>query len=147
MNSDTCEKGKVMLYLLHQSNHPDLAYTEGQGEIIHLESDLQSVIDSVNVTKRKWAFSATNGGAYYTQFYNDIRCLDQINWESVRAIDWSATEVKEGKQAEFLLYGSFPWKLVERIGVQEGTMRERVELALEWAEHIPIVSAQPDWYY
>lgn len=35
----------VMLYLIHQGNHPELAYRGGQGPIIHFEADLGAVVD------------------------------------------------------------------------------------------------------
>lgn len=35
----------VMLYLIHQANHPELAYRGGQGPIIHFEADLGAVVD------------------------------------------------------------------------------------------------------
>jgi len=34
----------VMLYLIHQANHPDLSYRGGQGSIIHLEADLHETV-------------------------------------------------------------------------------------------------------
>lgn len=34
----------VMLYVIHMANHPELAYREGQGPIVHLEADLHRVI-------------------------------------------------------------------------------------------------------
>ncbi|NQV33169.1 MAG: DUF4433 domain-containing protein, partial [Phycisphaeraceae bacterium] len=34
----------VMLYLIYQRNHPDLAYHGGQGPIVHLEADLPQTV-------------------------------------------------------------------------------------------------------
>ncbi len=34
----------IMLYILHQGNHPDLDYSEGQEPIIHLQADLHDTI-------------------------------------------------------------------------------------------------------
>ena len=38
----------VMLYLIHKANHPELDYHGGQGAILHLESDLNTVIAWAN---------------------------------------------------------------------------------------------------
>jgi len=34
----------VMFYLIYRANHEDLSYRDGQGEIIHLESDLRAAV-------------------------------------------------------------------------------------------------------
>jgi hypothetical protein len=55
--------------------------------------------------------------------------------------------VKEGKQAEFLVHESFPWSLVERIGVRNIDMQKRVREILDGATHTPPVQVRTDWYY
>lgn len=37
----------VMLYLIHQGNHPELDYRGGQGPIVHLEANLQEAVDNL----------------------------------------------------------------------------------------------------
>jgi hypothetical protein len=56
-------------------------------------------------------------------------------------------EVKEGKQAEFLMYDSFPWELIERIGVIDARAKAQVELGIASADHKPLVTVEPGWYY
>lgn len=34
----------VMLYMIHQANHPDLTYRDGQGPIVHLMADLHETV-------------------------------------------------------------------------------------------------------
>ena len=34
----------IMLYLIHQGNHPELAYRGGQGPIVHLQADLHACV-------------------------------------------------------------------------------------------------------
>jgi len=61
--------------------------------------------------------------------------------------DWSDPSIRDGKQAEFLVHESFPWALVDRIGVVEGTVAEQANKILCGADHRPIVSVQRAWYY
>ena len=65
---------------------------------------------------RQWAFSLSNAGSYYVQFRATAESLSELNWEAIGATDFRRPEIKESKQAEFLLFGSFPFELVERIG-------------------------------
>jgi len=55
--------------------------------------------------------------------------------------------VKERKQDEFLVEESFPWELVERIGVIDGQIAERVASILGEAGHRPKIVVAPQWYY
>jgi len=137
----------VMLYLIHRGNSPELAYRGGQGPIVHLEADLHEVIAWANGIGRRWAFSLSNASARYAQFRRDADQLDQIHWAAVAANDWQAPEIKEGKQAEFLVHGSFPWTLVTRIGVASAGIRNRVLAAIDGASHQPRVGTAPAWYY
>ena len=54
----------VMLYLLHRGNHPNLAYRDGQGSIIHLESGLREAVEWAEEKSRRWAFTLSNAGAF-----------------------------------------------------------------------------------
>jgi hypothetical protein len=94
----------IMLYVIHCRNHPDLSYRNGQGPIVHLEADLHDVVAWANRARRRWAFSLSNAGARYAQFRARIAELDQINWDAIAATDFRSSEVKEGKQAEFLVH-------------------------------------------
>jgi len=137
----------VMLYLLHRGNHPDLTYREGQGEIVHLMAPLDAALEYAHANGIKWAFSPTNAGACYTRFYADVSDLDQISWEAVRARDFRDSEIKEGKQAEFLFHEFFPWSLVVGIGVQGQGVYDKVESMLEGADHRPAVKIKSNWYF
>jgi hypothetical protein len=100
----------VMLYLLYMGNHPDIAYKGGQEPIVHLEGDLETVVNWATRKGRKWAFSLSNAGARYTQFRNDLADLDELDWSAIMNNDFRSPDVKESKQAEFLLHESFPWE-------------------------------------
>lgn len=137
----------IMLYVIHRANHPELAYAGGQEPILHLEADLRRVVAWAEANGRRWAFSLSNAGAFYTQFRARVDELDQLNWTGIAARDFRPADVKEAKQAEFLLHQSFPWELVDRIGVQSGTMVPRVMAALQGAVHRPALEIRPEWYY
>lgn len=137
----------IMLFVIHRANHPELEYRGGQGPIIHLEADLQAVIDWADANGRRWAFSLSNAGSYYAEFRARPDQLDQLQWEAIEATDFRAPDVKEGKQAEFLVHEQFPLDLVERIGVASVAVRARAAEAMASARHRPPIEVRPDWYY
>jgi hypothetical protein len=69
----------------------------------------------------------------------------------VAAHKWSGTgvdrSIKEGKQAEFLLEKSFPWELVERIGVRSLAVYQQVANLLPANPHRPKLEILQQWYY
>jgi hypothetical protein len=135
----------VMLYLIHQANHAELAYRGGQGPIIHFEADLHAVVKWATAQGRRWAFTLSNAGSRFFEDRCHLAHLKEIDWAAVQARDWR--QCKEGKQAEFLLETSFPWKLVERIGVQSRATYQRVANALPPNGYRPTVELRPEWYY
>jgi hypothetical protein len=70
-----------------------------------------------------------------------------VNWPAVVATDFRPAEVKEGKQAEFLVHQQFPWRLVRRIGVGAPGVAQQVSDALQGADHRPVVEIRRDWYF
>lgn len=137
----------IMLYLIYRANHPELAYRGGQGPIVHLQADLHEAIAWANGQGRRWSFTTSNAGARYAPFFADVACLGEIDWNAVAATNWSSREVKEGKQAEFLMHRSFPWALVRRIGVHSQAVYAQVQAILADCGHRPRVEIQRDWYY
>lgn len=137
----------VMLYLIHRANHPDLTYRGGQEPITHLEADFHEVVKWAESRDRRWAFSLSNAGSYYVEIYEGLDQLHRINWAAVAETDFRTSEVKEGKQAEFLIHGSFPWKLVRRIGVCSARIKAQAEASLAGAIHRPPVEILRHWYY
>lgn len=135
----------IMLYLIHQANHPELSYRDGQSPIIHLQADLHSVVNWANQQRRRWAFTKSNAGSYYFEDYCDLNQLTEIDWDAVNTHQWQ--NCKEGKQAEFLLEQFFPWNLVEKIGVQSRITYQQVMNALAGNAHRPQVTIESNWYY
>lgn len=137
----------VMLYILHKGNNPDLNYKEGQRPIVHLEADFREVVGWAKGQGQRWAFTNGNAGTRFFQSFGDLADLGQIAWDRIAFEDFRDPEVKEAKQSEFLLFGSFPWSLVRRIGVLDERLAARVrEIVLE-SDHRPDVVVQRAWYF
>lgn len=137
----------IMLYILHMGNHPDINYSEGQEPIIHLQADLEATVKWAINNGIRWAFSDINAGTFAAQFYKDSNLLNEIvNWAAVEATDWRDTAIQEYKQAEFLVYESFPLELVEKIGVCNNGMRDRVIRTIGDMAQLTI-SVENAWYY
>jgi hypothetical protein len=140
----------VMLYLIYRRND-ELTYKGGQEPIIHLEADLHAAIDWAQRHTQRWAFTLSNAGAYYFEDRSDITMLGDINWDAVQARQWAGNgvsrSVKEGKQAEFLIERSFPWHLVERIGVYSQARAQETANVMQGAAHRPQIEIRREWYY
>lgn len=135
----------VMLYVISQRNHAELAYRGGQGPIVHLEADLRETVGWADSEGRRWAFTLSNAGSSYFEDRCDLAQLGEIDWKAVRARDWR--NCKEGKQAEFLVERAFPWKLVRRVGVLSQQVYGQVREAIQPAPHRPDIQIVPRWYY
>jgi ssDNA thymidine ADP-ribosyltransferase, DarT len=138
----------IMLYILHVRNHPELAYRDGQQPIVHLQADLNTAVAWANGSGIPWVFSDRNAGASVAQFFNTTNDLHRINWTAVAATDFRDPVIKEGKQAEFLTHGSFPWALIEKVGVIDGDMKAQVDrIVASDARHNPVVAIERTWYF
>jgi hypothetical protein len=137
----------IMLYVISRQNHPDLNYRGGQGPILHLQADLQEVVEWANEAEVAWAYSLSNAGAAYAPFRNRIADLGDIDWEAVEATDFRDADVKEGKQAEFLVDGFFPLDLVEFIAAHSPAVVAQVRSAIPTSIIRPSVAVRRDWYY
>ena len=137
----------VMLYVIHCANHPELTYRGGQGPIVHLEADLLEVAEWAGSHGTRWAFSLSNAAAVYAEFRANLDQLDEVNWPAVAATDWSKPEIREAKQAEFLVHGALPWGLVSRVGVYSAEVRTQVQAELQAIAHRPEVDVMAGWYY
>jgi hypothetical protein len=141
----------VMLFLISCANYPDLDFKGGQGSIVHLECDLHKAVAWAEQNHHRWAFTLSNAGARYFEDRASLAQLGEINWGAVTAAKWGGVgispQIKEGKQAEFLVESHFPWHLVERVGVLTAGIAQKVGAAMHGAGHRPIVEIHRDWYY
>lgn len=137
----------VMLYLIFRANHADLHYRGGQESIIHLVANFNRVTAWARDNEHLWAFTPSNAGARYAEFYFTKEDLSRLDWSAIANDDFSQREVKEAKQAEFLLKNDFPWSLIDEIGVYDERIKAQVESILADATHVPVVSVRREWYY
>jgi hypothetical protein len=137
----------IMLFLLHKGNHPDLDYKEGQEPIVHLMADLHESIAWAERNRVRWAISDGNAGSFGANFYTGPHALEQINWPAVATNSWSDAALKEGKQAEFLIWDEFPWELIEKIGVLNAAALRTADAVLKRGSHVPALSIESSWYY
>jgi hypothetical protein len=135
-----------MLYAIHKGFVD--GYDRGQSEIVHLVSS----VEAVGKADLRWVF--TDGHAEMaplTEFYDNLRHLDQIDWEIMEATYWHDTDEdpdrKRRRQAEYLVRDFFPWKLVASVGVHNQTIADRVREILENVKHKPDVQITRGWYY
>jgi ssDNA thymidine ADP-ribosyltransferase, DarT len=136
----------VMLYLIHKQN-AELTYKDGQSKIVHLVADLKAVVAWANANKLHWAFTLSNAGAYYFEDRANLAQLHEINWGSISANQWSASGIKEEKQAEFLIEQQLTRHLIESIGVHNKQVGGNVMRAVTHSAHKPIPKVESTWYY
>lgn len=135
----------IMLYIICQANNPELDYRGGQGPIVHLQADLHASIAWASEQQRRWAFTLSNAGSYYFEDLNNLNQLGQLDWAAIHTNQWK--DCKEGKQAEFLMERSFPWHLIEAIGVYSVPIYQQVTNIVQAATHKPPVAIKTAWYY
>ncbi len=62
-------------------------------------------------------------------------------------MDFRQPLIKDGKQAEFLLYKSFPFDLIESIGVINAEIQSVVKNVLQGNVLVDKILIRPDWYF
>jgi hypothetical protein len=73
--------------------------------------------------------------------------LHELDWDAIASTDFRDPNVKERKQAEFLVYGFFPFDLVERIGVHRADVGNKVRSVLAGSGYTPRIEVRDDWYF
>lgn len=141
----------IMLFLLHRGNHPEVTYRGGQEPIIHLVAEVPAAVTWADANNLRWAFTLSNAGSGYFEDRASLDQLSEIDWNAVRATQWSGNgisrQIKEGKQAEFLVERCFPWALVQGIGVRSEAVGREITRMMAGRDHRPTVKALPNWYY
>jgi hypothetical protein len=135
-----------MLYAIHSGFVE--GYARGQAEIVHLVSSAEAVDDA----GLPWVFSDGHAEmAPLTDFYDDLKDLDKIDWEIMNSRYWHDTnddpDRKRRRQAEFLVHDFFPWNLVSCVGVLDQTIGGHVQEILRSSGHKPDIQVQRPWYY
>jgi len=136
-----------MLYQLHTGWKTD--YREGQEPLIYVVSTAQVVAGS----GAAFAFSDGHGIANFTNWFDNLRDLDKVDWDTVYARYWrddvDDMDRQRRKQAEFIVHQFCDWSLIQEIAVINDRIKTRVEDILSGYPkrlHHP-VRVRPEWYY
>lgn len=130
----------VMLYVVN-CGHDD--YSGGQANIIHLVSTVQTIIDS----NHSWLFTDRHADLSYALQKDNPADLNILNWAAIKASYWAEADIKELKQAEFLVHDFVPWNCILNIGVIDSEMVQKVRQMINSSEHKPSVKINQNWYY
>ena len=134
-----------MLYTISRGNVE--GYGQGQEAVIYLVSTAQKVRGA----NLGFVFTDGHGIMGFTDFYDDLAFLSEVDWSLMKAKYWSDTDQdpdrKRRRQAEFLSHGGFPWTLIEAIVVMNEARKAQVEGFLQGAAHKPPVIVKRAWYY
>jgi hypothetical protein len=131
--------------------HDGFLYSD---EYMHKKSDKGTMIGIPAIKERRLTknnnkqcvFTNANAGTFYFEDYSDFSQLYKIDWDAVNAIDWRGK--KEGKQAEFLIEDRICWDLVERIGVHNLPIYQKVSTILSKVNvSQPTLEIKTGWYY
>jgi len=133
-----------MLYTINRGNVP---CEGGQGALVHLVSTAQRVA----AAGLGFAFSDGHGIMSYSNFYDDLAHLGEVDWDVIRSRQWSDTvddgDRKRRKQAEFLVHDEFSTHLIRRIVVRTaGRGQEVAEILQQHGVNLR-VDVDASWYY
>jgi hypothetical protein len=134
-----------MLFAISRGNVE--GFTGGQQSIVHLVSTAQAV----QAAGLGFVFTDGHGIMAFTEFFDDLAHLDEVDWPLMEARYWADTDDdldrKRRRQAEFLVHRRFPVALIQGIGViNEGKKQETEALLTEFGLAIP-VAVKRGWYY
>lgn len=124
-------------------------YNEGQDPLVYMKTTVQAVAQA----GLRFVFSNGHGIAAYTQWFDDLNRLDEVDWGVVYERYWRDTvddmDRQRRKQAEFLVYQFCPWDVIEEVGVVNAPMKARVEGLLNdcGAGRQKAVHIRAHWYY
>lgn len=124
-------------------------YNEGQDPLIYLVSTAQAV-ESAGLD---FVYSDGHGLAMFTEWFEELDCLDAVDWAVVNLRYWTDTindmDCQRKKQAEFLVHQCCPWTLIQEIVVIDVAMKQRVDSiqAAFPATQRRVVRVDRNWYY
>ncbi len=105
-------------------------------------------IDAVLATGRSWFFTDRHADLVYANQIDTLDRLGEVDNSVMPVRQWGGDqELKEKRQAEFLVHDACPWQAIEAIGVIDREIAALVEAAIAGANHRPPVEIRRDWYY
>ncbi len=129
-----------MLYTIHRNNVE--GYTDGQSRIVHLVTSVEAVV----ALGHGHCFTDRHAELFYANYFTSLSDLgEKVDWRAMGLTYWS--EVKEERQAEFLVRTSVPWSCIEEVGVIDAATRVEVEAVLRGTGARTPVTVRRNWYY
>lgn len=124
-------------------------YTEGQEPLIYLVSTAQTIAQG-----GAFVFSDGHGIARFTNWFDDLGDLDNVDWGMVNQRYWTDdprgdNDRQRRKQAEFLAHEFVDWSLIHEVVVISPAIQEQVTGIFE---SFPAAMQRPvnvrrEWYY
>ena len=131
----------VMLYVVSQGHQN---YSGGQQSIVHLVSRMSRVL----AAGRSWAFTDRHADLGYAAYFDSPARLAEVDWSVMPLRQWGGdSDLKERRQAEFLVHDFCPWNVFEEVAVGSVAAEAAVHAMLAPASYRPTVVVRPHWYY
>lgn len=135
-----------MLCAISKGNVP--ACPNGQDTVIYLVS----TAEEIKAAGLGLAFSDGHGIMRLTRFFDDLSCLDQVDWELMKSKMWNETandlDRPRRRQAEFLVHQFMPWSLVAYIGAKSRVVTDTVQKYIKDSRQpVPRIDLRTEWYY
>ena len=136
-----------MLYAL--KNGRVEGYSDGQEPLIYLVAYAEEIAEG----GCPFVFSDGHGIMKFSRWFDDLKDLHYVDWETVNDDFWADTvddnDKKRRKQAEFLVRDFCPWSLIRGIGVFSDRTKHRVERNFsQYSEELRrVVKVKKSWYY
>lgn len=128
----------VMLYVIYKG-HED--YQGGQDEIIHLISDVDTILSS----NPNCFFTDIHADLAFAEQIEDFSRINELDFKKISSKYWQ--DFKEEKQAEFLAHNSVSWNCIRQIGVKTPELADKVKKLVQASHHQPEILVKPEWYY
>jgi hypothetical protein len=134
-----------ILYAIHMGNVDGC--TVGQADIVYLVTSAQQ-IESKGL---KFVFTDGHGTMAFSDFFDDLADLDEVDWQIMKAKYWVDTDQdpdrKRRRQAEFLIHRRLDWSMIEEIGTMNKGVQNEVIAMIDNAGYQPPVNIRRKWYY
>lgn len=119
-----------------------------QDEIIYLVCSFAALTSS----KLQWCFTDGNAAALITNFYTNVNDIDQLDWDSINATEWTDHDDHDRirkKHTEFLVKDHVPVDFIRTIIVKTESKKEQIENILQlYNLNIKVlVNPESNYYY
>ena len=104
-----------------------------QNEIVYLACKFAEITSS----DLQWCFTDGNAAAYITDFYNNVVDIDELDWRSIHATEWTDNnsdgdqDRMRKKHSEFLIKDHVPINFIRAIIVLTEERKQEVEALIK----------------